>query len=158
MFDIMFRSLLSDSWLSCRGNASQRGGLNVLSLGLYLGLLVWELDLYKFYSKPDRPDMLSVGGLNPANTKHLHNICTMLDQRLRRWADVVQMLHKFVVLADLAGKTHAQVLSQHICNGGRKTLESCWFPPPGFHPAYIRYSRLQYDVLLCTGTKCASRL
>ena len=25
-----------------------------------------------------------------ANTKHLYNICTMLDQRRRRWADVVQ--------------------------------------------------------------------
>ena len=24
-----------------------------------------------------------------ANTKHLHNIYTMLDQRRRRWADVV---------------------------------------------------------------------
>ena len=36
---------------------------------------------------------------NPANTKHLHNICTMLDQRLRRWADVVQMLYKCFVFA-----------------------------------------------------------
>ena len=27
----------------------------------------------------------------PANTKHLYDICTMLDQRRRRWADVVQM-------------------------------------------------------------------
>ena len=26
----------------------------------------------------------------PANTKHLYNICTMLDRRRRRWADVVQ--------------------------------------------------------------------
>ena len=26
---------------------------------------------------------------NPVNTKHLYNICTMLDQRRRRWADVV---------------------------------------------------------------------
>ena len=30
----------------------------------------------------------------PVNTKHLYNICTMLDQRRRRWADVVQMLFK----------------------------------------------------------------
>ena len=28
----------------------------------------------------------------PVNTKHLYSICTMLDQRRRRWADVVQML------------------------------------------------------------------
>ena len=25
----------------------------------------------------------------PANTTHLYNICTMCDQRRRRWADVV---------------------------------------------------------------------
>ena len=31
---------------------------------------------------------------NPVNTKHLYNICTMLDQRQRRWADVVQILKK----------------------------------------------------------------
>ena len=34
---------------------------------------------------------------NPVNTKHLYNICTMLDQRRRRWADVVQMLYKYFV-------------------------------------------------------------
>ena len=31
---------------------------------------------------------------SPANTKHFYNICIMLDQRRRRWADVVQMLLK----------------------------------------------------------------
>ena len=31
---------------------------------------------------------------NPANIKHLYNICTMLDQRRRRWANVVQILGK----------------------------------------------------------------
>ena len=36
---------------------------------------------------------------NPVNTKHLYNICTMLDQRRRRWADVVQMLYKCFVFA-----------------------------------------------------------
>ena len=35
----------------------------------------------------------------PANTKHLYNICTMLDQRQRRWADIVQMLYKCFVFA-----------------------------------------------------------
>ena len=29
----------------------------------------------------------------PVNTKHLYNMCTMLDQRLRRGADVVQMIY-----------------------------------------------------------------
>ena len=28
--------------------------------------------------------------IDPANTKHLHNICTMLAQRRRRWADIVK--------------------------------------------------------------------
>ena len=37
--------------------------------------------------------------VNPANTKHLYSICTMLDQRRRRWADVVQMLYKCFVFA-----------------------------------------------------------
>ena len=37
--------------------------------------------------------------INPANTKHLYKICTMLDQRRRRWADVVQMLYKCFVFA-----------------------------------------------------------
>ena len=35
----------------------------------------------------------------PANTKHLYNICTMLDQRRRRWYDVVHMLYKCFVVA-----------------------------------------------------------
>ena len=33
-----------------------------------------------------------------ANTKHLYNICTMLDQRRRRWADVVQMVYRCLCL------------------------------------------------------------
>ena len=34
-----------------------------------------------------------------ANTKHVYNICTMLDQRRRRWADVLQILYKCFVFA-----------------------------------------------------------
>ena len=33
-------------------------------------------------------------GVDLVAPKHLHNICTMLDQRRRRWADAVQMLYK----------------------------------------------------------------
>ena len=33
----------------------------------------------------------------PANTKHLYNIWTMLDQCRKRWADVIQMLYKCFV-------------------------------------------------------------
>ena len=35
----------------------------------------------------------------PVNTKHLYNICTMLDQRRRQWANVVRMLYKCFVFA-----------------------------------------------------------
>ena len=34
--------------------------------------------------------------------KHVYNICTMLNQRRRRWADVVQMLYKCFGLAGYA--------------------------------------------------------
>ena len=36
----------------------------------------------------------------PVNTKHLYDICTMLDQR--RWSDVVQMSYKCFVFAGIA--------------------------------------------------------
>ena len=35
----------------------------------------------------------------PVNAKHQYNICTMLDQRRRRWANVVQKLYKCFVSA-----------------------------------------------------------
>ena len=40
-------------------------------------------------------------GLRPSRQtqKHLYNICTMLDQRRRRWAGVAQMLYKCFVFA-----------------------------------------------------------
>ena len=37
----------------------------------------------------------------PVNIKQLYKICTMLDQRRRRWAGVVQMLYKCFVFAGL---------------------------------------------------------
>ena len=40
----------------------------------------------------------------PANTNYLYNICTMLDQRLRRCSNIVQMLYKcFVFLGNSIG-------------------------------------------------------
>ena len=41
--------------------------------------------------------------ITPVDTNNLYKICTMLDQRRRRWADIVQMLYKcFVfILPDL---------------------------------------------------------
>ena len=38
------------------------------------------------------PCLLGTEEYIPVNTKHFYGICTMLDQRRRRWADVVQML------------------------------------------------------------------
>ena len=38
----------------------------------------------------------------PVNTKHLHNICTTLNQHQRRWADVVQMLCKCFVFTGIS--------------------------------------------------------
>ena len=35
----------------------------------------------------------------PVNTKQLYNICAMLDQRRRRWADVAQRSYKCFVPA-----------------------------------------------------------
>ena len=37
----------------------------------------------------------------PANTKHLHSICTTSAQRLRRWSNIVQMLYKCVVFTGI---------------------------------------------------------
>ena len=37
--------------------------------------------------------------LNLINTKHMYNICSMSDQRRRRWADVVQILYLCFVFA-----------------------------------------------------------
>ena len=37
----------------------------------------------------------------PANTKYLYNIYTMLDQRRRHWAGIVEMLYKCFVFAGI---------------------------------------------------------
>ena len=39
-----------------------------------------------------------------ANTEHLYHICTMLAQRRRRWANVVQMLYKCFVFAGIVSR------------------------------------------------------
>ena len=51
----------------------------------------------------------------PANTRLLYNICTMLDQRQRRWADVVQMLYKsFVFVGLFVSKTMHKYISYYV--------------------------------------------
>ena len=59
---------------------------------------------YYYYHNQDiktrrSPDVLS--SRTPVNTKHLYDICTMLDQRRRCWAYVVQMSYKWCVFADV---------------------------------------------------------
>ena len=55
------------------------------------------------YSKVTNSHLGRKQGLNniPVNTKHLHNNFTMVAQRRRRWADVVQMLFKYFVFAGI---------------------------------------------------------
>ena len=53
-------------------------------------------------AKVSRYCCLALHGSIPVNTKHLYNICTMLDQRRRRWADIVQMLYKRFVFTGIA--------------------------------------------------------
>ena len=51
--------------------------------------------------------MLCASPANPVNAKHLYNICTMLDRRRRRWADVEQLLYKCVLFA---GSAHRSIV------------------------------------------------
>ena len=59
----------------------------------------WEPDCWDESGTVDPGRALCGIAPYPANTKHLYNICTMLNQRRRRWADVVQMLYKCFVFA-----------------------------------------------------------
>ena len=43
-----------------------------------------------------------ISRLIPVSTKHLYSICTMLGQRRRRCADVVQMLFRCFVSAEMS--------------------------------------------------------
>ena len=70
-------------------------GLHMVSRAAWYGtLLRGYLHIRAVILKETDPD--------PVNTKHLYTIWTMLDQRRRRWANVVQMLCKcFVFAGDL---------------------------------------------------------
>ena len=59
------------------------------------------------------------------NTKDLYNNCTMFDQRLRRWSNIVQLLYKCFVFtgftinssshADLIGIIWRMIFVRYIC-------------------------------------------
>ena len=43
------------------------------------------------------------------NTKHLYNICTTMDQRLRRCSNIEQMLYKCFVFVGIHAQTRSQL-------------------------------------------------
>ena len=55
--------------------------------------------LISLNSRVMRPVSSYLIRINPVNAKHLYNIFTMLDQRRRRWSNIVQMLYKCFVFA-----------------------------------------------------------
>ena len=71
---------------------------------------------------------LDWGVVSPVNTKHLNNICTMLDQRLRRWSNIVQMLYKcFVCWVPNLSTVLTSVIRLPYHISKHKTLNQCWF-------------------------------
>ena len=54
----------------------------------------------------------------PTNTKHLYSICTRLDQRRRRWADVVQKCFVFAGLSVITLISQHQIYTQCWLNAG----------------------------------------
>ena len=59
----------------------------------------------------------------PSNPKHLYNICTMLNQRRRRWADVVQMLYQCFVFLEIPKTSLSELPFLHILEQPLR----CWF-------------------------------
>ena len=61
------------------------------------------------------PQATSLSIATPAHIKHLYNICTMVDQSRRRWADVVQdsVIHMFCVCWNIA-----VCLMRVVCSSG----------------------------------------
>ena len=88
---------------------------------------------------------------DPANSKHLYNICTTSSQRLRRWSNIVQMLYKrFVFTGERWGcKTHVMKRAHfRLLKRPQFYWTSCrWYCRPG-----IYYN----DPLLFTAHPCAT--
>ena len=66
---------------------------------------------YRHWDKFAMQMLLTHFTVIPANTKHLYNICTMLDRRRRRLADVVQLLTS----------SHVTMHAQSLC--ARRSLD-----------------------------------
>ena len=83
--------------------------------------------------------------MHSANTKHLYNICTMLDQRRRCWADVVQNVIQMFVFA---GQVEA---------ARRKIMKPVWNFKCKTHQTRTkrkRESKYTGEVSTRAGTKC----
>ena len=76
--------------------------------------IVWAIRMFSPILMP-ASCVLVLGRVHsmPVNTKHLWNICTMLDQRRRRWANIVQMLNKCFVFAGMLPRVNPY--SAEIC-------------------------------------------
>ena len=62
-------------------------------------MYIWSKREVNSYQKKIVLMSWQINEVHPANTKHLYDVFTMLDQRRRRWAGVVQMLYKCFVFA-----------------------------------------------------------
>ena len=82
-------------------------GEEVLYNLFFTELLLWNVQFW--YWKADSALWFCrATDIYLANTKHLYNICTMLVQHLRRWANVVQMLCKCFVFAGISPQYFSQ--------------------------------------------------
>ena len=88
-----------------------------------------------------------------ANTKHLYNICIMLDQRRRRWADVIQMLYKCFVFAGYLLRVDGLLHPTPIPTpSGRPQASTCLLPEatPKSHTFTVHCSAKPKAVQLLT--------
>ena len=117
-------SALDDNWLAITSarqfNADEGNSSAPLTCTAGTGTVAWSTDVilfvyralwqstgYHSHNMPNhhygycwRIQMVQF----QANTEHLYNICTMLAQRRRRWANVVQMLYKCFAFAGIVSR------------------------------------------------------
>ena len=98
--------------------------------------LSWSSCSFSLHYPPDQAEQLLASmtrlkkktqldtySIIPANAKCLYNICKMLDQRWRRWANIVQMLYKWFVFA---GMPPLRDTSEEFTNFRWTILDYAW--------------------------------
>ena len=78
--------------------------------------------LYQHQTSTGSTPHVCWAAFNLVKAKHLYNFCTMLDQRRRRWADVVQMLYKCFIFARSSSWSGIA-----YCCDSRPALNQHWF-------------------------------